>query len=97
MNLPRRKKTRRRGERTLFSSKKKARPDMIEKFWYVGSDDQGDWLEVKWSGSDMLTKQLAHNLPHIYQPLVAKAKAKGSEQDVSWTSCVLGMGSHCIH
>jgi hypothetical protein len=74
-------------KRRLFSSRKKARPDMIEKFWYVGSDDQGDWLEVAWSGSDVLTNQLAHNLPHIYQPLVAKAKAKGSEQDVSWTCC----------
>jgi hypothetical protein len=74
-------------KKTLFSSRKKSRPDMIEKFWFVGSDDQEDWLEVKWAGSDMLTKQLAHNLPPVYQPLVAKAKAKGSEQNVSWTSC----------
>jgi hypothetical protein len=74
-------------KKTLFSSRKKARPDIIEKFWYVGSDDDGDWLEIQWSGSDMLTNQLAHNLPNIYQPLVAKAKAKGTGQDVSWTSC----------
>ena len=87
--LPTKKKVSKKKKRKkpLFSSRKKSRPDMIEKFWFVGSDDQEDWLEVKWSGSDMLTKQLAHNLPLVYHPLVAKAKAKGSEQNVSWTSC----------
>jgi hypothetical protein len=74
--------------KTGWSSKKcESERGQIEKFWYIGSDDQGDWLEVQWLGSKTPTKQLAHNLPNDYQPLVAKAKAKGSEQDVSWTFC----------
>jgi hypothetical protein len=80
------KKTKKR-RKTQFGSKKNAQRGVIEKFWWCVTDDQGDWLEVKWLGSERQTFQLAHNLPAVYQPLVAKAIAKGNGEDVSWTTC----------
>jgi hypothetical protein len=71
-----------------WSSKKYApKSGQIEKFWYVGSDDQGDWYQNKWLGSSVLNEKLGDTYPDDYGPLLAKAKAKGSGSDVSWTSC----------
>jgi hypothetical protein len=81
-------KKKKKRRKTGWSSKKNAlQRGQVVKIWYIGSDDQGDWLEVQWLGSEKTTKQLTHNLPSDYQPLVAKAMAKGSGQGVSWTYC----------
>jgi hypothetical protein len=85
--LASKKKTAKRRKMRFNLRKNTSQRAVIEKFWWIGADNQGDWLEVKWVGSENPTKQLAQNVPKVFQPLIAKAKAKGDGQDVSWTYC----------
>ena len=71
-------------KRKRRDEEEKAQP---EKLWFVGTDDQGDWFEVKWLGVKQLTYQLGQNFPEVFQGILAKAKTKGSDESVSWTSC----------
>jgi hypothetical protein len=58
-----------------------------EKLTYYGSDDQGDWFQVRWLGHKKKTFQLATNFGDDYRHVLKIAQAKGSDCGVPWTSC----------
>jgi len=66
---------------------KKSKVGEPEAVFFIGNDGHEDWWEVKWIGSEKITRALASNFPPVFDSILLKAKARGSGENVPWTSC----------